>query len=115
MILLDRACVEAELYNLHFCSFIRVGQRTNELSPSTVSLVFIFFWKLLDRRSVLEKGQRWGEGFAWCFGGLVLGWLVVFFPGGAGIGSVFVWMRVRVCVCVRARVPVPRERRPTGY
>lgn len=64
LILVDRACVEAELYNLHFCSFIRVGQRTNELSPSTVSLVFIFFWKLLDRRSVLENGQRRGEGFA---------------------------------------------------
>lgn len=46
LILVDRACVEAELYNLHFCSFIRVGQRTNELSPGTVSLVFIFFGKL---------------------------------------------------------------------
>lgn len=64
LILVDRACVEAELYNLHFCSFIRVGQRTNELSPGTVSLVFIFFGKLLDRRTVLEKGQRRRDGFA---------------------------------------------------
>lgn len=66
LILVDRACVEGELYNLHFCSFIRLGQRTNELSPTTVSLVFIFFRKLLDRRSVLAEGQRWREGFAWC-------------------------------------------------
>lgn len=42
----DRACVEAELYNLRFCSFIRPGQRTNELWPSTMSLVFIFLWQL---------------------------------------------------------------------
>lgn len=48
----DRACVEAELYNLRFCSFIRPGQRTNELWPSTVSLVFIFLWQLGDSGSV---------------------------------------------------------------
>jgi len=45
LILVDRACVEAELYNLHFCSFISVGQRTNEVSLSTMSLLFISSWK----------------------------------------------------------------------
>lgn len=42
----DRACVEAEPSNLRFCSFIRPGQRTNELWPRTVSLVFIFLGQL---------------------------------------------------------------------
>lgn len=45
LILVDTACVEAELYNLHFCSFISVGQRTNEVSLSTMSLLFISSWK----------------------------------------------------------------------
>lgn len=75
----DRACVEAEPSNLRFCSFIRPGQRTNELWPRTVSLVFIFLGQLGGSREagrgpgVLARtlwwprvlgyipGGRWGE------------------------------------------------------
>lgn len=92
MILVDRACVEAELYNLHFCSVIRLGQRTNELSPTTVSLVFIFFRKLLDRRSVLAKGQRWREGFAW--------WLFIYLFSWRCRDQLCACADVSVCVCV---------------
>lgn len=43
LILVDTACVEAELYNLHFCSFISVGQRTNEVSLSSLQCHFYLF------------------------------------------------------------------------
>ena len=60
----DRACVEAELCNLRFCFFIRPGQRTNELWPSTVSLVFIFLGQLRGSGSVphQEPGRARSPG-----------------------------------------------------
>lgn len=56
----DRACVEAARANLRFCSFIRPGQRTNELRPRTVSLVFIFLGPLEGADS--QGGAACGPG-----------------------------------------------------
>lgn len=45
LILDDRPYVETELYNLRSCSFINIGQRTNEVSLRSVSLLFISSWR----------------------------------------------------------------------
>lgn len=62
LILVDTACVEAELYNLHFCSFISVGQRTNEVSLSTMSLLFISSWKKYCGIWLADRLKRFRTG-----------------------------------------------------
>lgn len=62
LILVDTACVEAELYNLHFCSFISVGQRTNEVSLSTMSLLFISSWKKYCGIWLADRVERFRTG-----------------------------------------------------
>lgn len=74
----DSACGEAELSNLRFCSFIRPGQRTNELWPRTVSLVFIFLGRLGGQRRAREGARSPGHD---CLGGPG-SWAAS--PGGGG-------------------------------